>query len=108
MPNFCYATVTGFHAGSSANKCDGGDPTTSIAQLPSGLLEQVFQYLPPNSLASCAMVCKDWKAIATDDILWSPFVEAIVGSNWKNSLKHAKPPYYSAFNAHASGRYLIG
>lgn len=49
----------------------------TVAHLPIDVLALVLRHLGPLSLARCSLVCREWRAAASDDALWRPHCEAV-------------------------------
>jgi hypothetical protein len=47
----------------------------NIAFWPDYVLLRIFSILPIKSLAACGLTCSNWKRIAADSSLWSPYME---------------------------------
>lgn len=87
----------------------------SFASLPDELIVEIFRYLPIQDLLNARAVCKEWKQIASDDILWAELFFKIYPHKLKAEFyfdtlvyeygkltKYLSGTYFSQENTHSS------
>ncbi|KER33666.1 hypothetical protein T265_00550 [Opisthorchis viverrini] len=60
-------------------------------KLPSEVLFRIFQFLSCEDLRSCALVCRQWNILASDNVLWSRKLTKLVQTKW--SVVVCNQPY---------------
>lgn len=68
------------------------------------VLKSVFPFLDGTDLASCMLVCKQWRDIAKDDYFW----KCVCAKRWPSVCKRLTPPivtYYRLFKTFSRRQY---
>lgn len=51
--------------------------TSHFLSLPTEIKIHIFSFLQPESLGNCAAVCKDWKNITSDNVIWKSALQKL-------------------------------